>query len=193
MCDCYSWTLSGRNCVLLWNMYWFVPNFSFILESSQIWYSFSYNGSKKTTSTPWFIGIVEVGVSLVRNLLGAPHFQNLTFGCSSEQDANILESCGFASVAELNIDQMYSKCLAPECLTSGSLARCWRLWGVVVVFVTFWQQTCNVLLFAHRNKIPKSNISPKFCVRHTAGLRTLKIVFRTRTQLERHVMFRIYK
>lgn len=54
--------VSGSIWLRLWNMYWFVQDFSFILENSQFWCSFSYNGSKKTTSTKMSCRIVEVEI-----------------------------------------------------------------------------------------------------------------------------------
>lgn len=44
-------TVSDSIWLLLWHMYWFVQNFSVILENSQFRCSFSYDRLKKTTST----------------------------------------------------------------------------------------------------------------------------------------------
>lgn len=152
--------VSGSIWLRLWNMCWFVQDFSFILENLQFWCLFSYNGSKKTTSTKMSCRIVEVEIghlfaTYCELLIFERQYWCSPFEYSSEQDANLLEVGVCICCKTWYCSKKCSKCLTPEYLASGSLAWRWRLWGVVVVFVTFG----NEFSFAHRNKIPENNVS----------------------------------
>ena len=160
--------VSGSIWLLLWTMYRRVHNFSFVLENSQSRCSFSYDGSKKTTSTKmscrncggrnWSLGC---------DFLWAPHlfpYLNIDARLLNYIPLNTMPTYltwEFASVAKRNI--------APKNVQSVELLRIWLLvlWHGVGVCEVLWLSLLLILAMNRHShtdtKTPENNVCPNFC------------------------------